>query len=364
MRGWLFTLVRIPVALLLLRLRRPCAFTASTAEQMQRVAWQALHEGQHQCAALLGRLLRWARDPSGYEIEAFSLNYIGRRQDAIRLLEEGVARAPRAWLLWQLLGSLYSDEGRCSDADGAYGNALGCPEVDPHAVRYNMAVLLARQGRSDEALLLLRGQLASPGLRGRDRERTLRLHVRLLMHQKRYADVTELLQSELRQIGDPAAREGEDPAQTQERMGAAAWCHAGLGHAIWRERRDREATLQHVQQALRLRHGEPLALDLVRQLHGLRATRGRLYRMIVKAEVERAAAGAAGAYLAHYEVVADDPEEAMRLIRELEPEGRLDSYEEGEAPGDVLKGVYWCSGRIYFVPEGPCDHRVLVPCRA
>ena len=71
-------------------------------------------------ALAVGRRLKRLRHSSAFEIMALAHLGLHRLSKAIAVLEEGVAKAGRVWLLWELLGNCYSDAGRYKNAERAY----------------------------------------------------------------------------------------------------------------------------------------------------------------------------------------------------------------------------------------------------
>jgi len=106
-----------------------------------------LGAAQRTADALLA--MRWS---GGFAIEALALASAGDLEAAVAGLEAGVARAPDAWALWQLLGNLRSDLGRLDDAIAAFDRALRCEGASQIAIGFNRAVVHHRADRFGEAL--------------------------------------------------------------------------------------------------------------------------------------------------------------------------------------------------------------------
>src|SRR5215475_5566062 len=81
-------------------------------------------------ALATGRKLKRLRHSSAFEIIALAHLRLGAVRKAIAVLEEGVIKAGRVWLLWELLGNCYSDAGRYKAAEAAYKQALSKDKCD------------------------------------------------------------------------------------------------------------------------------------------------------------------------------------------------------------------------------------------
>ncbi|MBX3118850.1 MAG: tetratricopeptide repeat protein [Fimbriimonadaceae bacterium] len=81
----------------------------------------------------------------GYEVKARALYQSGEPDQAIKVLELGVQKAPGIFLLWSYLGEYYSNVRRYQDAIAAFRRSemAGC---NPNMARYNVAVVYARAG--------------------------------------------------------------------------------------------------------------------------------------------------------------------------------------------------------------------------
>src|SRR5947208_661551 len=88
----------------------------------------------------VGRKLNRMQHSSSFEIMALAYLRLGQLAKAIAILEKGVAKAGRVWLLWELLGNCYSDDGRYADAEKAYQEALTKERCDGDVIQLNRAV--------------------------------------------------------------------------------------------------------------------------------------------------------------------------------------------------------------------------------
>jgi len=129
------------------------------AEKMMDRGWELLREHCPEEALEIGIALEGRRYSGGFEMQALALADLGRRPEAIEVLERGVETVPDVWLLWQLLGNYRSDEGDYEGAFAAYERASAC-ECDRMSLDYNHGNALARAGRLEEARAKLEPLLA------------------------------------------------------------------------------------------------------------------------------------------------------------------------------------------------------------
>ncbi|MDB6037312.1 MAG: hypothetical protein JWM99_1153, partial [Verrucomicrobiales bacterium] len=93
-----------------------------TSDIMQK-GFAFLQERRYADALKIGQDLKKLRHSSAFEILALAYLRSNKLSKAIKVLEEGVAKAGRVWLLWELLGNCYSDAGRFVKAEKAYVEA-------------------------------------------------------------------------------------------------------------------------------------------------------------------------------------------------------------------------------------------------
>lgn len=117
--------------------------------------YSALRKQRYRKAIAAGRQLVQRNHSSGFEMLALAYAAVGRKEEAISTLEQGVAVAPSVWLLWNLLGNHYSDLGRHPDAQRCYLKALACQKVEGSYVHFNSAIAFARAKDHESALRAL-----------------------------------------------------------------------------------------------------------------------------------------------------------------------------------------------------------------
>ncbi len=208
-------------------------------ERLWREAQDALESGERARALALADALAELRHASGYEVRARVLWSEGRVREALPVLAEGVARAPRVWRLWELFGSLQAECGLLEEADASYRNAARCPEAEHVSIGYHVALLRVRQGRLEEALdaTAVLAQLGAAVLG----KRLGLLRVRLFNALGRHADALE--------EADGALAPG--PTAPDEAALAAA-IHAERGKACWKATGDRARVLADLRAAREL----------------------------------------------------------------------------------------------------------------
>ncbi len=113
---------------------------------MQR-GFSLLRSYRYREALKVGRKLKRLRHSSCFEIMALAYLRLGALPKAIAILEQGVAKAGRVWLLWELLGNCYSDAGRYGAAQTAYQEALSRENCDPEVIHLNRAIAFERAGK-------------------------------------------------------------------------------------------------------------------------------------------------------------------------------------------------------------------------
>src|SRR6185295_8730093 len=99
-------------------------------ESLMQKGFALLDAHQYKEALEMGRQLQRMRHSSAFEIMALAYLGLDQLPKAIATLEEGVRAAERVWLLWELLGNCYSDEGRYDAAEKAYQTALSKERCD------------------------------------------------------------------------------------------------------------------------------------------------------------------------------------------------------------------------------------------
>jgi tetratricopeptide (TPR) repeat protein len=130
---------------------------------LMRKGFSLLREHHYEDALKVGRELKKLRHSSAFEILALAYLHSNMLTRAVAVLEQGVQKADRVWILWELLGNCYSDSGRYEKAEKAYIQALAREGCDAGVVHLNRAIAFERRGKFPEAKTALR-HVKSPRL--------------------------------------------------------------------------------------------------------------------------------------------------------------------------------------------------------
>lgn len=305
-----------------------------------RDAEAALQDEEYDRAQRAAEELIAAPHPYGYELLARV--HVGRENlpRAIAVLQEGVTRHPHAWALWIYLGEVRSDHGDYDGALAAYDTALGVAGIDADRVHINAAIVHDRAGRPEDALMRLHEVI------GADDEVAIaaaRVRANLLNELDRPDAAIAAARAGLARANDGTA--GDEIAPL----------HAAIAKASW-ARGDREIALAEAWEALQL-HPNDSALWLVREIESQYSAQSRYYRLSIRGSWPIPFEGEVDApgYFRKFDVVAEDEDEALRLVARMEPEDvratlSVHDVQMLEHVPDQPKGVYWCAGRVFF-PE-------------
>jgi tetratricopeptide (TPR) repeat protein len=296
-------------------------------------------------ALKVAKELEERRFSAAYDIAAQAHAGLGDVEEAIRVLERGVEKAPRAWPNWQLLGNYRSDLGRFDEAEAAYEAALGCPGVWESSVRLNQAVLAGRRDRFEEMLGLL-DAVTDEELALTAAEHRIHGLDALGRHEEAEAVALPVLAAE----HDP---ETEGP--TMARI-AARVASIRLARGV-----DEREVREYAHESLRYDTASQAILTLLRRMDDERSKTARYLRMVAKAQLRETDPRFATLprYHVTYDVVADSEEEGLAYVRAFEeffPEGEPAEWSVAEVVDlesrpDDPKGVYWRSGRSTFEEE-------------
>lgn len=322
------------------------AHTERVARELMEKAYEYLSESDPGRVKKIGRKLLKMKYSGGYEVLARAYEMEGRREEAIGVLEDGVKSVPNVWLLWQQLGNLYSDTGNFDKANQCYEKALTLPQVDQSQINFNKAISLHRQNRGDEALAALE-QIESDELHWP----ALALRVAIFNGIGQYQKAADLAKHLIERI-----------LESEELFGQFTIELAGLltelGNALLNGPKDSISARACYLQALRYVKDFQYAFAMLRQIYGQVSPDARHFRVVVRGHWHEPIEEGASApeFISTFELVADNLDEAMAQIRELEPEQVepslkiVDFQDVGPSPDD-LKGVYWRTGYMFFEPE-------------
>ena len=292
-------------------------------------------------AIQIGLRLQERRHSSAFEILALAYAGLDETPKAVEVLEEGVAKVPAIWRLWQLLGNYRSDLGRYAEAEEAYGRALQCPAADLSSIQLNRAICLSRQGRFEEAGAEL-DRVTDPELRFRVEAQRLDMLGRL----ERY---------------DEAITRGEtilkDVAAVEVEPQVLSAIMTDLGHAYWLGRKDAEHAIAIAMEALRQTPSFPDALWLIREVEDARSPTAKYYRMMIQGDwPEPDEDDREMGFFMSFDIVADSPDDALEYARRFEGQDaggslRMDECKELEARPNEPKGIYRYTPHHLFPKE-------------
>ena len=256
-----------------------------------------------------------------------------------------MGKVPSVWLLWQLLGNNFSDKGRYGDAVEAYERALDCPGVETLSVHYNIATVLTRQERLEDALSHLDlGHVTTD-----DANRKLSL----LVASQRINVLTRLGRHE------EALTEGQTLITREHAEGTEDELLAPVlgeyASALLSGAGNREGAEDAAWHAIRLDKFDHSAMWVLRELNARASADGSLYRLMLVGRWYQPLDDdpELPGFFTTYEVVADSSDEALELTRRFEPPGvqqtvRAEESEVLEARPNEPKGVYSASGYNFF----------------
>ncbi len=288
----------------------------SEKDELMAEAFAHLEAGDPETALEIGKRLESMQYSGAYEVQAMAYADMDEMEQAVTVLEAGVAHAPGVWLLWQLLGNYRSDLGRFPAAIEAYEAAGNCaPDEDLVIVDFNHANALTRQGDFAAAQTRLDRTLESPYLAQTGRafiENAIALRMHLFNAQ-----------------GEPkAAIATYEALHTQEHDEegsnvSMADVLAELSHA-YKQSGDHDKALATALEAVQLYKWSDAALWALRAARNEQSDTARAMHLIVEGQwyeplEDEDPDGPAPEFVTTYDVVADDEAEALHLIAECEP---------------------------------------------
>ncbi|HEV7240325.1 MAG TPA: tetratricopeptide repeat protein [Thermoanaerobaculia bacterium] len=297
-------------------------------------AESALLEGDYDRAQRAAEQVVERRYSYGFDLLARVHAYRNNLPRAIAVLQEGVAKAPRAWQLWNLLGEYRSEHGDPDGALAAYDAALAIEGVDADEVHINAAIAHDRAGRAEDALMRLHE------VRGASDDCAIaaaRVRAEILNAMERPDAAAAAANAGLARVTDDSAAADVAPL------------FAALAKAEWMKG-DQESALHHAWDAVGMDAADECALWLIREIEGEYSTSAKYFRILIHGRDE---GFDADGFWRKYDVVADDEDEALRFILRVEPEHirsslRIDEADVIDAASDQPKGVYWCTGYAFY----------------
>lgn len=325
---------------------------AKRAEKLLARAEEAFERHEHDLVLRTAEKLLAMRHTAGFEWKARALSRLGKRSEAIAVLEEGVRVAPQVPALWSHLGEQRSD---AKDFDGARAafarlESFGRPWTE--AAVANDALVMWRDGRYADAILRLE-TIDDPGDAGL-RQFVAGIRVDSLFGAGRLDEAVQVAEQAIAWMA--ASPEQDSPSWSEGR----ARIRVTLAHASWqRDRCAPEAIARCLEAVADGARGE--VFDLIREIEAHDATRARPFRLMCEGRARIAVVGGDDphaaepklrGFLCTYDVLADDPADGLAFVRRVEEQllgDRLVSLEvskvlEVEKSVSGGKGVYWGMG--------------------
>jgi len=310
-------------------------------ESLKEQAYEYLDAYDTKKAVKIGKKLKRLRHSSAYEILALAHQMDGNTGKAIKVLEKGTKLAPGVWLLWQLLGNLFSDEKRFAEAQSCYGSALSCEGVNLSSVHYNSALALTRAAKFKLALGKL-DEVTDP----RFRLKAAALRIDSLL--------------EAREFGKDYASIDMDFEDTEE-INDMSSLNASLAKAYWRLGENRPARA-YTLESIRLDKHQEEARWLLREIDGKKSQESKHFHIIIEGEWHSPLDGDSECpgFYTSYDVIAENQRQAFEYLRVFEPEEIRSSLKIDEAkaiedrPGEP-QGVYSTCGYAFYCEEAPTN---------
>ncbi len=305
-----------------------------------------LDERRYSEALEVGRELKKLRHSSAFEIQALAHSRSGSLAEAIAVLEEGVAKAGKVWVLWELLGNCYSDAERYVEAEQAYQSALQLEECDRAVVHLNRAMAFHRAGKHVEASAALREVPSLP------LERRLEAYrVRLLLA---LGDTDSARQRALELARSRRGLRSQDAEAGEEEVLLVC------ALALKSRQRDRCRAMRLAIRAIRAGSHSEEAMTLLRELRNRRTTFPYIHRLRIHGiwdssiEPGRCPPG----FYRNFDVAAASEASAFRYAKMLFPNAvrrslAIDDARVLEDRAPEWEGVCSVSGYFFYPRDNP-----------
>ncbi len=282
-------------------------------EEIEKVVSQGyleIKEGDFEEALKTSQRLERECHSAAFEIGALAHAGLENTEAAIKLLRKGVQLAPGVWVNWQLLGNMLSDEGDFEAAEDSFRDALRCEDPWIDSIRLNQAILKARIGKYEEALIEL-AQIEDEDLQFE----VAAARVNTLSHLDLKAEALQVAQSVLK--GKALTASDEDAWFYIAVLELRLRFEAGL---------DPEEVRKEALALLRADSDNDEALALIRDTRGERSRDCRYLRLVLNGNNSEEAEGFVNFYVA-YDVVAESSEDALSYVEEIEALNGFDLLE-------------------------------------
>lgn len=311
------------------------------AQRLHDEALAHLDRGELDEARRIAAELRGMQWSGAFEILALAARAEGDLEGAARALEEGIALAPAAWTLRQLLGTIHDERERHDDALRAYDEALRCEGAWASSIRFNRAVSRMLAGDPGAALADAESVLEDPATPPFTLD-ALRVGIDALEALDRRDDAVSLV----RAMSGSIAKDDARGRAELEAFTALAGARAGAAQ---------DAVRASIHAAIEGGASRREILDAITLLSANEPEVTARFRVAIAAPVPPGGEPGVTGYLRVLEVRAADTEHASELAKTLEPSALRDAItiEECKLAGSDHgpAGVIAASGRIYFGDE-------------
>jgi len=292
-------------------------------------ATQLLQSGDADEALTLALRLSEGGEPEALALVAQILGERGERARLVEVATSFSSANPELSRGWELLGDALSLSGEKASALQAYAQAATCCDADAGRLACSKASALLQAGAHADARAALDALPEDSPYLVRAAMLRLQSHNATGEHQAGLDFVAEALTGKA--LTAPPAE--------------LAWLMVEEGHARLATNQNQQAALCGVRAAA-LDRGNEGALYVLREALGMRSPDAHRYRLQLAADLVPEAGG--GRFTAAYEVVADEPSEALALCQPLEPgatDFTITAFDKGEPTPELPKGVYSRSAR-------------------
>lgn len=316
-------------------------FYGGLEEEAQRLHEEALahiRDGELAYARRIATELEQMRWSGAFEVLALAAHAEGDLEGATRVLEEGLEKAPSAWLLHQLYGTIRDEQGRYEDAIASFDAALKCQGAWTSSIRYNRAVSFMRAARPGDALADAEAVLEDPGTPPFTLD-ALRIAIDALFALGRAHDAVSLV-------------EHVSASLTPDDVRGRAELAAFMALAQIRADDAKESVQASIDIAIEGGAHRRELLDALLSIPCAEETAETRFQVTISVPMATGVPEGVTGYLRVLEIHAANEAEASELARSLEPRALRDkiTIEESRvlakerAPARVLSA----SGRIYF----------------
>jgi tetratricopeptide (TPR) repeat protein len=310
------------------------------AEKLMELAFDLLEKGKYAQAIKTAKKLKEMRHSSNFEIMALAYQHKGDIQKAISVLEEGVEQAPNAWSLWQLLGNLYSDKEFYDKSQKCYTSALTCSHVNSNSIYLNSSIAYQRDEKYTDALNAINHVTGEA-----EYLKAISLKIEILAELERYTEAEDLAQSIMN------SESWSSELYDQEDLSSIC---SSLS-MVYHKQKNFQKAMDFAWKAIQIFKGNKKAAWLIRDIEGNFSSDLKSFRLMIEGvwNTPFEDTGKCPGFFTNYDVVAEDQQECLSLIKRFEPAEVRDSIEIREAEilqasAEEPKGVYGTSGYFFF----------------